>query len=204
LAAGTTYSFIVTATDGGGNTYQETFNVSVGTSGQDGSATQFQFIVSNNSDVSFGLNGVDTINGGNGDDALVGGQNQDIINGGGGNDQLLGGAQNDTFIFNTALNAASNVDAILDFDASNADKIHLENTGAGLFSSLTATGALNAANFAANAGGNAQDANDFILYDTSTGNVYYDADGSGAGSKVLFAQLTVVGGAVDASDFVII
>jgi hypothetical protein len=68
------------------------------------------------------------------------------------------------------------------------------------------TGTLNSANFAANAGGIAADANDFILYDTATGNIYYDADGNGGGAKILFAHLDLSGvaGTVDASDFTII
>ena len=62
---------------------------------------------------------------------------------------------------------------------------------------------LTSLNFASNAGGNATDANDYVLYDSSTGNLYYDADGNGAGARVLIANLTVTGGTVDASDFII-
>jgi len=200
LTAGN-YTFVVTATDGAGHSYSETYNVSVGSTGADGAAA---FTVSNGTDVSFGLNGGDTINGGNGDDALVGGQNSDTINGGLGNDQLIGGAQNDLFDFTTALNTSTNVDTIFDFDANNgsqSDHIELENA---IFTQLGATGTLASANFAANVGGNAADANDYILYDTATGNLYYDADGSGAGARILFAHLTVTAGTVDASDFIVI
>ena len=193
------YTFEVTATDSGGNSYVETFTVSVGTSGDDGAVT---FTVTAGSDLSFGLNNGDEINGGNGEDALVGGNGTDTLNGGLGNDQLFGGAQSDTFIFNTAIAPDANVDQILDFNAGGgqADRIHLDNA---IFTQLAA-GNLAAGNFAANAGGNATDANDFILYDTSTGNLYYDADGNGGGDKVLIAQLTVVTGAVDAADFFVI
>jgi Ca2+-binding RTX toxin-like protein len=41
-----------------------------------------------------------------------------------------------------------------------------------------------------NAGGLAVDANDYILYDTATGKLYYDADGIGAIAKIQFAILT--------------
>jgi Ca2+-binding RTX toxin-like protein len=118
-----------------------------------------------------------------------------------GNDTLTGGAGNDVFIFNAALNAATNVDQIMDFDANNNDKIDLENA---IFTQLAATGTLNSANLASNAGGNAGDANDYILYDTTTGNLYYDADGNGAGAKILFAHLNISAGTLDASDFLVI
>ena len=38
--------------------------------------------------------------------------------------------------------------------------------------------------------GGTQDSNDYIRYDFTTGALYYDADGSGAGAPVQFAQLT--------------
>jgi serralysin len=40
------------------------------------------------------------------------------------------------------------------------------------------------------AGAVAHDANDFILYDKTTGHLSYDADGNGAGAAVHFAQLS--------------
>ena len=203
LAAGN-YTFDVTANDGAGGTFQETFTVSIGTTGVDGAAS---FTVTAGTNIDFGLNGDDIINGGDGDDALVGGQNNDRINGGNGNDQLLGGANGDIFIFNTALSATTNVDIIFDLDAGtggNADKIHLDDA---IFAGITnVSGSLNALNFAANAGGNAATADQRILYDTTTGDLYYDADGSGGGAKILFAHinLPLLGGAVDAADFVVI
>ena len=202
LAAGT-YTFVVTATDGAGHSYAETYNVSVGTTGADGAAA---FTVSNGTDVSFGLNGGDIINGGAGDDALVGGQSSDTISGGAGNDQLIGGAQNDLFVFNTAPNALTNVDTIYDFDAANtpnSDHIQLDHN---IFAGIGVSGTLAATDFAANAGGDATNANQNILYDTTTGNLYYDADGNGGGAKILIAHLDLTGltGTVDASDFIVI
>jgi VCBS repeat-containing protein len=129
----------------------------------------------------------------------------DTLNGGAGNDLLVGGGGNDIFLFNTALNAATNVDRINDFDANPAgggqDFIHLENA---IFSSLVSTGVLSAANFALNAAG---DANDFIIFNTATGALSYDADGSGGGSSaVQFATINLAGltGTVDNTDFFIV
>jgi hypothetical protein len=47
----------------------------------------------------------------------------------------------------------------------------------------------------------AGDANDRIIYDKATGNIYYDADGSGGGAKVLFAQVTA-GTTLTNADFI--
>ncbi len=49
----------------------------------------------------------------------------------------------------------------------------------------------------------ADDAADRIIYDQTTGKLYYDADGNGAGSQVLFAQVTA-GAALTNADFQIV
>ena len=51
----------------------------------------------------------------------------------------------------------------------------------------------------------ALDANDFLLYDSGTGTLYYDADGLGGTAAVQFASLgTTSHPNVVASDFVVI
>jgi Ca2+-binding RTX toxin-like protein len=52
------------------------------------------------------------------------------------------------------------------------------------------TGRLAASAFAANLTGAASDGRDRIIYETDTGRLYFDADGSGAGARVHFATLT--------------
>ncbi len=44
--------------------------------------------------------------------------------------------------------------------------------------------------FVSEPGAVAHDANDYILYDTTTGKLYYDADGNDASAAVNFATLT--------------
>ncbi|MDX2307345.1 MAG: FG-GAP-like repeat-containing protein, partial [Hyphomicrobium sp.] len=86
--------------------------------------------------------------------SLNGSGGHDTLRGGTGNDTLAGGSGNDAFVFNTAL-SATNRDTISDFsNAGQNDVMHLENTGAGLFT-LLAAGALSAAAFKSNASGTA-------------------------------------------------
>jgi Ca2+-binding RTX toxin-like protein len=122
----------------------------------------------------------------------------DQINGGGGSDTLAGGTGKDVFVFSAAL-GASNVDTITDFSPID-DTIQLENS---IFAALTNTGTPSSSYFRANATGTAQDANDFIVYETGTGKLFYDADGSGAGVAIQFAVLAGHPAITDA-DFVVI
>jgi Ca2+-binding RTX toxin-like protein len=52
-------------------------------------------------------------------------------------------------------------------------------------------------------GSAAQDANDRIIYNSGTGALYYDADGSGSAAMIQFAQLSS-GLALTQQDFLII
>ena len=72
------------------------------------------------------------------------------------------------FIFDTALSAATNVDQMMDFNVAD-DTIVLENA---IFATIVGTGILTAAQFVANASGTAQDADDRIVYETDTGNLF--------------------------------
>jgi len=130
---------------------------------------------------------------------LIGLGGADRLDGLGGNDSLKGSGGMDTFVFSTALDAATNIDTIQDFNPSGVDMIELH---AGVFAGL-AGGALSADNFVASAGGAAVDTDDFILYDTDTGKLYYDADGSGSGVAVQFATLTG-NPALAADDFIVV
>ncbi len=138
----------------------------------------------NGKDTLQGGDGNDSLNGGNGDDTLFGENGKDTLNGGNGNDWLIGGSGSDTFIFNDNL-SANNIDKIPDF-VSMSDVLHLDNT---IFTSLN-EGQLQSNNFTANNNGQAQDSNDYIIYNTTTGQLSYDADGNGAGQSHVFAILT--------------
>jgi Ca2+-binding RTX toxin-like protein len=129
---------------------------------------------------------------------LLGLTGNDVLIGGFGNDALNGGAGLDTFRFDTALNAAANMDTITGFVAAD-DAFQIDNS---VFTALAATGAL-AANLFKNLNLAPIDADDRILYNDTTGAVLYDADGSGAGAAVQFALLTA-NPTISAADFVVI
>jgi Ca2+-binding RTX toxin-like protein len=114
---------------------------------------------------------------------IFGNGGNNTLNGGSGSDTLAGGAGADTFIFNTGL-GASNVDRITDYNVA-ADTIRLENA---VFTGL-AGGGLAASAFVRNTSGNAADASDRVIYETDTGKLYFDRDGTGGAAKVHFATL---------------
>ena len=132
-----------------------------------------------------------------GDDSLAGAAGGDRLDGGAGNDSLTGGAGQDAFLFSTALNAATNVDSITDFSHID-DTIQLLQS---VFSNAGPAGALAPGAF--QAGSAANDSADRIIYNSSTGNIYYDPDGTGAAAQVLFATVTP-GTSLANGDFVIV
>jgi Ca2+-binding RTX toxin-like protein len=138
------------------------------------------------SDALYGHAGSDLLTGGEGNDTLSGGAGDDLLLGGTGNDTLIGGSGADTFIFNSILDENTNKDTITDFNASE-DKISLHNS---IFNALVEEGILSAVNFHAGSTGMAADDNDYILYNTTTGALLYDADGNGQGVAVEFAVLS--------------
>jgi Ca2+-binding RTX toxin-like protein len=130
-----------------------------------------------------------TILANNGDNYLDGKDGRDLLVG-------YGGA--DTFAFTTTLAdfGLANVDTIFGFSAAD-DTIALDDA---VFAGL-GLGALSASVFVT--GTAAGDADDRILYDSATGKLYFDIDGTGSVAPVQFA---VLDGApvISASDFVVI
>ncbi len=169
--------------------------------GQGGNDTLAQIenlIGSNFNDLLAGNEAANSLNGGAGNDNIYAGGGADTINGGSSNDNLFGNGGADTFRFDTALNAATNLDNLGDFVVVD-DTISLAGS---IFSAIT-PGTLGAGNLRAGAGlTTAADADDFIIYNSSTGALYYDADGSGVGATVQFAVLPV-GLALTNADFVV-
>ncbi len=149
------------------------------------------------SDTLTGGNGADSLDGGTGADSLDGGTGADYISGGAGADKLTGGLGVDTFLFDSDPILA-NIDKITDFSVAD-DTIYLDHL---IFGAL-ATGAQAAAVFASNTTGLAGDNTDRIIYQTTTGNLYYDADANGSGPGLQIATLTA-GLALTSADFFVI
>ena len=148
-----------------------------------------------------GVGGNDTLTGGSASDTLIGGAGGDWLVGGSGLDTLTGGSGADKFIFNSAPLDA-NRDMITDYNVA-ADTIWLENA---VFIGLAA-GAL-AADAFYGAGGLgdtvAQSLDHRIIYDTDSGKLFFDRDGTGlVYAAVHFATLTAHPG-LTAADFVVI
>lgn len=136
---------------------------------------------------------------------LVGNAGNDILRGGLGNDILTGGTGQDFFRFDAALNRTSNVDRITDFSAID-DTIQLENSIFTKFGSTT-TGTLSINYFKAITTGGTTDSNDYIVYNKTTGALYYDADGGADGNTdgIQFATVALVATApLTNADFVLI
>jgi Ca2+-binding RTX toxin-like protein len=141
------------------------------------------------------------LDGMSGDDLLVGGEGVDTLIGGMGNDTLVGGHGADRFVFNAQLSSNSNFDTILDF-AHNSDKIELAQK---MFAALSVEQVLSGENFVKGSG--ALDRNDYLIYNTATGVLSYDADGNGtASAAVAFAKIELNGvppSDLSAADFII-
>ena len=152
---------------------------------------------------------IDTFLGGGGSDTLTGSAGDDMLDGGAGNDTLTGGPGQDTFVFAISLTASGNnapgVDHITDFEANATDILWLSKSA---FSALTTEGSptgntLVSTDFASvnnGTGATASIDSAHIVYDSSTGNLYYDSNGGDGGSRTLFAVLDNKPAGFDFSD----
>lgn len=200
----------------GGGTYagydlgSSSYNIS--SSDPNGTPRTVNLSASTANNIVAGEAGVDSMTGGSGkdllfgndgaDNTLSGGAGSDLLSGGLGNDTLTGGADNDTFVFNTVLAPSSNVDNVTDFKADGTDTIALSTA---IFGGIGSSGTLNSANFySGGAGtdtvdvGNAGTAR--IIYDSSTGSLFYDSDGGTSANRTEFADITLDGGTFDFND----
>lgn len=148
-------------------------------------------------DVMLGQGGADVMLGGTGNDSLVGAGGNDTLTGGAGRDTLDGGAGKDLIVFDS-LPTTGNADAVPGFSVVD-DSFQLVRSGA--FTALAA-GTLAAAAFWR--GTAAHDADDRIVFNSTNGSLWYDADGNGAGAAVQIATLTGVVGTLAATDFLVV
>ena len=171
-------------------------------------------------DTLFGQNGDDTLCGGSGNDSLIGnvgadilngfgqndilngGEGRDTLNGGQGNDTLVGGQDRDTLFGRSGsdsfrfLSPNNGGDTIVDFLGEDRIEIVAEN-----FDPELNAGVLDQQQFVL--GTEAQDSSDRFIYNQTTGNLFFDSDGTGENSPTLLAILANQGD-LAAEDIVII
>ena len=128
------------------------------------------------------LGQVDNLVGSDFDDVLTGNAASNRIEGGNGEDELAGKAGADTFVYQQP---AEGTDTITDFDPAEGDRFEISASGFG--GGLT-LGTLASDQFVLAT--EATDANDRFLYDTASGNLFFDVDGSGAATSTLLATLS--------------
>jgi Ca2+-binding RTX toxin-like protein len=128
--------------------------------------------------------GNDTLLGMAGLDILLGGDGNDLLAGGTGIDVLHGGAGADRFRLDAAP-SGTNVDRVMDF-APGTDDLEFS---AAVYGALGAPGALRAGRLVKGAAPVATEAFAQLLYDSSTGRLYYDGDGTGDGAPEAIALL---------------
>lgn len=136
-----------------------------------------------------GLGGSDLINGGANNDTLFGFPANDVLNGEGGDDTLeggtgfdvmTGGANADRFVFRRS---NEGLDIITDFVPADDTIVIAQSIGGGL-----STGTLPANRF--RIGSAAGDADDRFIYNNTTGDLFFDIDGTGSSAPVVLAALS--------------
>ena len=141
------------------------------------------------------LQGIANINayGNTGNNLLIGNDGNNYLIGLSGNDTLEGGLGDDTFYLQKG---AGNYATIVDF-GSGTDKINIQS----FFVQYASSDILDVSGFVSGAGATSGDGSKQIIYDTSTGNLYYE-DGLNPDAPVQFA--TLLGAqTIDANDFIV-
>ncbi len=130
-----------------------------------------------------GGNGNEALSGGLGNDILIGGAGDDVLSGGLGADKLTGGAGTDTFKISKSdfdFTSAKTVlaDTIADFKYTATEKDSLSLDGFGSFAAFQTIAAAKKAGSTAN-----------VIYESKTGNFWYNDDGDSAlAGALLFAN----------------
>jgi serralysin len=140
------------------------------------------FDIGGNNKITTGA-GNDRITSGDGKDTINAGAGDDIISAGGGANKVTGGAGADTFVF-TQL-GRGHITTLLDFNAAEGDVLMFDST---VFTALAGIENLTD-HLVVGAKAKALDADDFLIYDSKSKKLYYDADGAGQQAAVQIAVL---------------
>jgi len=156
-----------------------TYNPITGTGDKPGlgSTGTYRLTLKNQGITLVGTTANNLLKGGTGNDNLSGLGGNDSLVGGAGNDSLTGGTGADYFQFN---NINDKTDTITDFTVG-SDKIAISASGFG--GGLVAGSTLTSAQFLkVSVGSSATTASQRFIYNFTSGDLYFDANGSGAGS----------------------
>jgi hypothetical protein len=137
--------------------------------------------------------GNDVLSGNEKDNQVTGKDGDDRLNGGAGSDVLAGGSGKDVFVFDSK----TGTDTVTDFETG-LDSIYLDTSA---FAGLGAAGRPDSAVF--HAGSTAADTADRIIYDSATGTLAFDPDGTGSEAAIIIANLQP-GTVLSSTDFVIV
>jgi PKD repeat protein len=135
---------------------------------------------SDSRDLLIGRRGNDVVNGGGLADFLRGGKGHDLLKGGTGHDLIKGGAGADRFRW---MNQTEMGDRIIDFKPGH-DRLEFNRNQ---FDRALAAGGLDPSAFTL--GSKAQDASDRFIYNTVSGQLWFDQDGTGAQAAKLVLTL---------------
>ncbi|MPZ39131.1 MAG: hypothetical protein GEU95_13950 [Rhizobiales bacterium] len=134
------------------------------------------------SDTFYGDVGNDMLDGGLKNDTLYGDAGDDWLFGGTGYDRLTGGLGADSFVF---MNTSDRTDTVVDFSRAAGDVIVLRSSTFGGLNDQFRDG-----NFLIQSDApKTTSPGPWLLYNTTTGYLSYDADGPGAGATVPLAKL---------------
>lgn len=120
---------------------------------------------------------------------LAGNAGNDVLNGAGGMDSLWGGAGADDFAFTNDLDALANVDKVMDFSGAKGDQIRLSSKIFTALGDVVTSSDIQTGNGVTQASGASQN----LIYNRSTGNLYYDPDGADGEDAILFATICLNG-----------
>ena len=162
--------------------------VLTGTAGSSGFGNSLDNRIEGNAGANYiqANSGRDTVVGGAGNDTIGGNSDEDWLEGGAGNDSVAGGGGQDSFVFREA--GAANADFLPDY-ATGWDRIMLD---AGAFAEIGAQGQFASGDgrfHSAPGASSGQDADDRVIFNSSTGQLFYDPDGSGAAQSQLIATM---------------
>ena len=175
------------AAGAGGTTTKlgQTFdNVKVDASGV--SANGLKFVGNGNANTFIGTAKNDTLTGNGGNDTLTGGNGSDTFVFGQVHTQTVTGAATAVQRYKNIASALTGTDTITDF-VSGKDIIELHDD---FYTALSKLGAVGATNLVI--GTSALDADDYLVFDSASHVLSYDADANGIGAAIPIAQLTGV------------